>query len=139
MTKETFGNRLNTLRKQRNLTVHQLAKLAGVHKSLISGLNTDSRVIGEYNARKIGNALQLDGNELDNFIYLAINQCSEKILEQYKGCPAEVLNLVGDILAKAGIAPNRIKACVRKPSDADATLYLDDGKAALINVEVAYR
>ena len=137
----SFGNTLNTLRKQRQLTVHELAKLAGVHQSLISGLNTDSRVIGEFNARKIGKALQLDGDELESFIYMAINNCSEKVLDEYQGYPAEVLNLIADRLATAGIVPACIRMCVRKPesSDADAALYLDNGTAALINVEVAYR
>ncbi len=139
MKTETFGNRLNTLRKQRNLTVHQLAKLAGVQQSLISGLNSGKRVIGEYTARKIGRALQLDGQELETFVYQAINNCSEKVLDDYQDYPAEVLNLIAGVLESIGIAPGRITACVRKPSDADAAIYLDDGRAALISVEVAYR
>jgi hypothetical protein len=96
-------------------------------------------VIGEFNARKIGKALQLDGDELESFIYMAINNCSEKVLNEYQGYPAEVLNLIADRLATAGIVPGSIRTCVRKATDADAALYLDDGKAALINVEVAYR
>ena len=136
---EAFGDTLNTLRKQRQLTVHQLAKLAGVHQSLISGLNTNSRVIGEYNARKIGKALQLDGDDLESFVYQAINNCSEKVLDQYQGYPAEALNLIADRLSALGIAPCQIRKWARKPSGADAALYFDDGTAALINVEVAYR
>jgi len=139
MTTESFGERLNALRKQQQLTVHQLAKLAGVNQSLISGLNSDKRVIGEYNARKIGKALRLDGDDLEGFVYLAINNCSEKVLNAFTKYPAEVLNLIADILSSIGIAPDSITACVRNPADADAALYLEDGKAALINVEVAYR
>ncbi len=70
---------------------------------------------------------------------MAINDCSEKILEQYKGAPAEILNLVAELLAKDGIVPHQIKGCARKATEADATLYLDNGKCALINVDVAYR
>ena len=122
------------------MTVYDLAKAAEVPQSLISGLNTNNRVIGEYAARKIGRALDLDGEELESFIYLAINNCTERVLDKYKGCPAEILNLVADLLEKAGITPDCIKSCVRKPEsrEADAALYLDNGMAALINVEVKY-
>jgi hypothetical protein len=98
-------------------------------------------VIGEYAALKIGRALQLDGDDLETFVYLAINKCTERVLDKYKGCPAEILNLVADLLEKAGITPDCIKSCVRKPesSEADAALYLDNGKVALIDIEVEYR
>ena len=138
---KTFGERLNNLRKQHDLTVYQLAKRAGVHQSLISGLQTNNRVVGEHNARKIGKALQLEGEALESFVYQAINNCTEKVLNEFKSYPAEVLNLIAGILASTGIMPSSIKSCVRKPNEiaADAALYLEDGKAALINVEVAYR
>jgi len=139
MNTENFGNTLNRIRKQQHLTVHQLAKLAGVPQSLISGLQTNNRVIGEYNARKIGKALQLDGDDLESFVYLAINNCTERVLNEFKSYPAEVLNLIAGVLESMGISPENIKRCIRKHNGADAALYLNDGKAAFINVEVAYQ
>ena len=105
---KTFGERLNNLRKQHDLTVYQLAKRAGVHQSLISGLQTNNRVVGEHNARKIGKALQLEGEALESFVYQAINNCTEKVLNEFKSYPAEVLNLIAGILASTGIMPSSI-------------------------------
>jgi transcriptional regulator with XRE-family HTH domain len=137
MKTESFGITLNTLRKQRRLTVHQLAKMAGVHQSLISGLNTDSRIIGEVSARKIAKALGLEGSDQEAFVYLAINNCSDRVLAQFKQYPAEALNLVASVLANSGISAEQIVRFERKPDSSDASIYLADGKAARINLEVA--
>ena len=134
----TFGNTLNTLRQARHLTVQQLANLAGVSQPLISNLINNNRVIGEYTARKIATALQLSGEEFDSFIFLAINGCTEKVLNSSKDYPAEILNLIAGELSALGILPGNIARCVRHPkADADAALYLNNGKHAFINVEVA--
>ena len=135
-----FGNTLNTLRKDRNLTMQELAKLADVSQPLISNLLNNRRVIGEYTARKLGKALQLSGNLLEDFVFQAINNCTEKVLNSSKGFPAELINLVTDELNALGIEPANIKHCIRHPGlDADAALYLRDGKSAFINVEIAVR
>ena len=93
MEPNNFSNKLNTLRKARNLTIQELAKLSAVSQPLISSLEHGHRVIGEYTASKIGTALQLNGEELEDFIYLAINGCTEKVLKSSKNYPAEILNL----------------------------------------------
>ncbi len=140
MEPNKFSNKLNTLRKARNLTIQELAKLSAVSQPLISSLEHGQRVIGEYTARKIGTALQLHGKELEDFIYLAINGCTEKVLKASKNYPAEILNLIAGELSALGILPEKIMNCVRHPhSDASAALYLNDGKSAFINVEVAVR
>lgn len=137
-TQITFGNKLNALRRVRNLTVQQLADLADVSQPLISNLINNNRVIGEHTAKKIANALQLSGDESDNFIYLAINGCTEKVLNSSKGYPAEILNLIAGELSALGILPSNIARCVRRPkAEANAALYLNDGKSALISVGVA--
>ena len=139
---QTFGTRLNNLREQRGLTVQELADKAGVRQTLISSLNTDSRVIGEKNARKIGSALGLSGEHLQSFIFDAINNCTERVLDQFKQYPGQVLNLTASILNAAGIPAEKIIRCVEKPdlgyTKADAAVYLNDGKAALIRVEITY-
>lgn len=140
MEPNTFSNKLNSLRKSRNLTSQQLAKLSSVSQPLISSLENGQRVIGEYTARKIGSALQLHDKDLENFVYLAINGCTEKVLKSSRNYPAEILNLIAGELSALGILPEKIMSCVRHPqSDATAALYLNDGKSAFINVEVAVR
>jgi transcriptional regulator with XRE-family HTH domain len=139
MNTNTFANTLNALRKERHLTVRELSKLANVGEPLISGLQQGNRRIGECAARKLGTALKLIGQELDTFIYQAINNCSEKVLNSSKAYPAELLNLVAGELNSLGISPDWIARCVRKPQNADATVFLNDGRSATINLEVAIR
>lgn len=136
-----FATKLYNLRTSHHLTSAELAIKANVPPSLISGLQSGNRVIGEYNARKIGKALHLTGDELEEFIYLAISQCSEKVLTASKNYPAAIINLVASKLQEQGILPEKISQCVRRPkkNDADAALYLDDGKEAFIKVEVVVR
>ncbi len=135
-----FATKLLNLRTSHHLTSAELATKANVPPSLISGLQSGNRVIGEYNARKIGKALQLTSDELEDFIYLAISQCSEKVLTASKAYPAAIINLVATKLQEEGILPDKISQCVRRPNrdDADAALYLDDGKEAFIKLEVTY-
>jgi transcriptional regulator with XRE-family HTH domain len=133
MNNTTFGNTLNKLKTDRGLTSRELAYNAGIGEGLISGLIHDQRVIGESTARKLGNALHLTGAEFEDFVYAAINNCSEKTLEYPKQYPAELINLV-----VGGILPSEIKRCIRKDEDADAALYLNDGTEALIKLELAF-
>ena len=134
----TFGNKLNNLKIARGLSSVELARKAGISEGLLSGLIHDQRVIGEYTARKIGNALQLTGNALEEFVYAAINNCSEKVLESSKQYPAELINLVARKLQENGIVPSEINRCVRNEKDADAALYLKDGRQATISLELAF-
>lgn len=106
----TFGNKLNSLKIARGLSSVELARKAGISEGLLSGLIHDHRVIGEYTARKIGYALQLTGNELEDFIYSAINNCSEKTLLASKKYPAELINLIACKLQKEGITPNTLRS-----------------------------
>ena len=135
---ETFGERLNELRRKHNLTVQQLADRATVPATLISGLQTNNRQIGENNARKIGKALQLTGAELESFVYQAINTSEERVLESSKGYPAEVLNLLANQLRQSGIDPEQVVRCVLRPQlgnrASDAAVFLDDGRKAFIEV-----
>jgi len=140
MNTESFGATLNTLRKERGLTVQELATRAGVHQSLISSLNNDKRVIGEVSARKIGRALNLHEEELERFVYQAINNSSERLLTTFKEYPAEVVNLAAMMVAVSGISPDEITRCVNNgyPLKPDVTLYLNGGKTARVKVEVDY-
>jgi transcriptional regulator with XRE-family HTH domain len=139
-----FGERLNDLRTEKNLTVQQLADRADVNPTLISGLQNNNRTIGENNARRIGVALGLTGIELEDFIYLAINAAKEKVLDEFKSYPAEVLNLVAHELCQSGIAPDMVNRCIRNPKlqgglNPNAAVYLKDGRSALIEINISQR
>ena len=131
---------INHLRQKACLTTQQLATKANVPQSLISGLQSGNRRVGEDNARKIGTALNLTGRELEDFIYKAINSSTERILKEYNLYPSEILNLVADELQSTGISPMNITRCIRKPQlvdyNPDAVLYLEDGRRVLLNLEV---
>ena len=138
-TNLTFANKLNHLRQARHITVTELAKSAGVTQPLTSNLIHGRESIGEYTARKIASALQLDGDELEDFVYSAINHCTEKVLNSSKAFPSQVLNMVAGGLNALGIIPSRIMRCVLNAEDADAAIYLDDGRSAYINIAIDVR
>ena len=107
----SFGSMLSHLRTRARLTNRELAFRAQVPETLIAGLQRDKRRVGEMQARRIGTALRLEGEELAEFIYDAINQCSEKLLGESKGYPAELLNLLATKLRSSGIDPEVILRC----------------------------
>ena len=100
-----FSTTLSVLRRRAALTNIQLADRAHVSRSIIPGLQSGKRCVGEFQARKIGAALQLEGKELEAFIFCGINRCTEKILKQAQAYPAELLNLLALQLRRAGILP----------------------------------
>jgi transcriptional regulator with XRE-family HTH domain len=101
----TFGDTLSGLRKGKKLTNRQLAVRASVPSSLIAGLQAGSRSVGEFQARKIGKALALDGPELESFVLEAVNTCTERVLSEAKDYPSLFLNFIAKQLRSAGIAP----------------------------------
>lgn len=134
--KNEFSELLTRLRAQANLTTVELAELADVPRSLISGLENRTRRIGEIQATRLGKALGLSGGELYEFIYLAINTCTEKVLSESKGYPAEVLNLLAHELRAAGILPEQVNACA--VNGANVSLLLENGKQATLEAKLAY-
>ena len=126
-----FSQKLSNLRKQANLTNQELADLAHVPASLIAGLQSGKRCIGQLQATKIGKALGLDGQALESFIFDAINNCTEKVLEESKGYPAELLNLLARILKHGGIGPQQISHCMINAEGADI-LLANGSKAKLV-------
>lgn len=136
----SFSTQLKTLRANAQLTNHELARLADVPESLISGLQNDNRRVGEYQARKIGNALQLRGEALEQFIYDAIDTCTEKVMAEFKGYPAQLLNLIAMQLRQAGIQADSIRGCTVEGGnhEQDVTIDLSDGRNILLKTELFY-
>ncbi|MFZ4441582.1 MAG: hypothetical protein ACOYOS_24500 [Syntrophales bacterium] len=132
--KNNFPQLLSKLRRKASLTNVQLSELAPVSRSLIGGLQSGKRVAGEYQAKKLGIALGLEGAELDAFIFSGINRCSEKVLQDSQPYPAELLNLLARQLKLAGVSPDKISNCVviEDASLCNAAIYLIDGTQAII-------
>lgn len=103
-----FSQHLSTLRNEAKLTNRELARRADVPTSLIAGLQSGKRRIGELQARRIGIALGLCCSELEQFVLCAIDTCTEKVLEEARSYPAELLNLIARQLRKAGILADSI-------------------------------
>jgi transcriptional regulator with XRE-family HTH domain len=108
---ESFSTQLRTLRTDAKLTNHELARRAGVPASLISGLQNNNRRVGEHQALKIGKALGLTHEALDEFVYRGIDTCTEKVLNAAKPYPSQLLNLLAVQLKQAGIDPGKIQQC----------------------------
>ena len=59
-----FGQRVQELRKERNLSQEQLADLAGVHRTYIGMIERAEKNITLHNIEKIANALKVEIKEL---------------------------------------------------------------------------
>lgn len=139
MKASAFPKHLSELRAAAQLTVRALAERAGVPHSLIAGLQTGNRRVGENNARRIGLALGLQGRDLEQFIYCAIDTCTEKVLEDAKPYPSEILNLLPMQLKTAGIEAQALEQFTIAASGAARTITLafDGDKHATIETRVS--
>jgi len=139
---EPFPSRLRRLRHNEGYTNALLGEKAGVPYSLVAALQTGAKGVGENNARKIGKALELKGDEFTNFVFDAIDTCTERVLEEYRDYPSRVLNLVAMALKLSGITPKMIKGAeiVRNSNTAPAlALHLNNGHSAFVKVEITYK
>lgn len=59
-----FGQRVQELRKERNLSQEQLADLAGVHRTYIGMIERAEKNITLHNIEKIANALKVEIKDL---------------------------------------------------------------------------
>ena len=107
-----FPQLLSRLRQDARFTNVQLAEEANVSPSLVPGLQSGKRCVGEYQARKLGVALGLSGKDLDDFIFAGIDRCTEKVLVEAQPYPAKLLNLLARQLRRAGIGPEKISDCL---------------------------
>ena len=134
----SFSQTLQSLRADAQLTNNELARLAEVPESLISGLQNDNRRVGEYQAMKIGRALKLTGAKLEQFVYDAINTCTEKILNTAKPYHSQLLNLVAVQLHRAGIPAESIQdfSMAGDEYGQDVTLTLGSGRTATLRTQL---
>jgi transcriptional regulator with XRE-family HTH domain len=129
-----FFSRLKQLRTSAKLTNSELARAAGVPTSLISGLEKGYRRIGEYQALKIGRALKLSGDDLEAFVFSAIDTSTERVLNEVKNYPSLLLNHLPLQLNRAGIPAEAIDECTI--ADSHVILTLADGNKARLQCTI---
>jgi hypothetical protein len=139
MHSRDFRQYLTQLRTSAGLSNRDLAARAGVPHSFIAGLQAGSRRVGEIQARKIGLALGLNGDNLEEFVLLGVDTCTEKVLTEAKGYPASLLNLLATQLRVAGIFPELLSRCDIKDAGKGQhiSLHLHNGKTAHLMTELA--
>ncbi len=139
MYSRDFRQYLKQLRASAGLSNRDLAARAGVPHSFIAGLQAGSRRVGEIQARKIGAALGLNGENLEEFVLLGVDTCTEKVLNTAKGYPASLLNLIATQLRVAGIFPELLSRCVIQDAGKGQhiSLHLHNGKTAHLMTELA--
>lgn len=140
MVTEQFGDKLSRLRKEAGLTNRGLAVSASVPSSLIAGLQSGHRRVGEFQARKIGKALALDGPELEAFVLEAVNTCTERVLTEAKDYPSLFLNFIAKQLRSAGIAPQDLChfQMIQSAEGQSLRMQLDGGRTAELHSTLRY-
>jgi len=103
-----FKDLLISKRKALRLTSKELSKQSSVSESLLSGLQTGNRRIGEKQASRIASGLGLLGDEHSDFVFMAMNESSQRLLESSKSYSVEILNSLPVLLGNTGISPERI-------------------------------
>lgn len=105
-----FKDLLISTRKQQGLTAKELSKRASVSESLLSGLQNGNRRIAEKQASRIANALELTGSQKLEFVYLAMNESSDRLLESSRNYPVEILNSLPGLLRNHEVSPEMINS-----------------------------
>ena len=124
-----FPEILSHLRTSKNLTNRELAEIAHVPHSMIAGIQSGRRPVGEKQARKLGVALGLQGDELETFVIGAVETCTEKVLRVCREYPSWLLNLLPLTLIQRGISPSALSDCyiARDEESQNITLGLKSG------------
>jgi cyanate lyase len=123
-----------TRRKALRLKGKELSKRACVPETLVSGLQNDSRKIGEIQATRIGKALGLSGNDLLEFVYVALNESKGRLLNSSKIYCAEILNYLPNLISIQGIKAEEIVDSVI--IEEGIKLSLKSGSTAIVSALV---
>jgi len=105
-----FKDHLISTRKALGLTSKELSRRASVSESLLSGLQNGNRRIGEKQATRLASALELRDWENSDFIFMAMNESSQRLLESSKDYPVEILNSLPFLLRNNGISAEEISS-----------------------------
>jgi Helix-turn-helix. len=137
------GEELRKRRQKLNLSIRGFAETAGLPYSLIAGLETGHRRIGETSIRKLIRALNLNRHEADHFLSMFLALSKSRVLARTKEYPPQVINTLAEkLLREAKIHPDQISACMTEPQGsprADLMLTLKDGRVVLIDFKFRTR
>jgi transcriptional regulator with XRE-family HTH domain len=104
-----FGKYLKRLRTDRKMTQAYLKKVTGVAATLISAFEHGERAVGPEVAEKLATGLQLEEFERERFLIgAAKTRRKDRLINEARHLPPEVLNYVPRMLPNAGIDPNKI-------------------------------
>ena len=130
-----FKDLLIRKRKALGLTSKELSKQASVSESLLSGLQSGNRRIGEKQASRIASALGLINQEERDFIFMAMNESTQRLLQSSKAYPVEILNSLPGFLRNKGVLPENINGA--RIFDAFLEISLDSGDVVRVYVNLS--
>ena len=130
-----FKDLLISKRKALGLTSKELSKQSSVSESLLSGLQSGNRRIGEKQASRIASALGLKKQEKSDFIFMAMNESTQRLLESSKSYPVEVLNSLPGLLRNKGVLPENINSA--RIFDTFLEISLDSGDVIRVYVNLS--
>jgi transcriptional regulator with XRE-family HTH domain len=136
---KTFKELLREERQRAQLSGKQLAELANVPESLISGLQTGTRRIGEKQAARIANALSLSEPKFSRFIFTAMNESEERLLSCASRYPVEALNFVPLFMNESGVLSSQITQCNIEKNTLEIGLETGEKLTIIANIEFDYR
>jgi len=134
-----FGGLLKRLRTQRNLTLRALHALSGVVYSMISCIEAGDRAAGGDAARRMADALNLVGEERQQFLFAAAaTRRKDRLVEYARTLAPELVNFVPSVLSRLGINLEAVDSCeVRNNVDGERQQILPQMQAAVSQVEQA--
>jgi transcriptional regulator with XRE-family HTH domain len=130
-----FKDLLISKRKALELTSKELSKQSSVSESLLSGLQSGNRRIGEKQASRIASALGLINQDERDFIFMAMNESTQRLLESSKSYPVEILNSLPGLLRNKGVLPENINSA--RIFDSFLEISLDSGDVVRVYVNLS--
>ena len=130
-----FKDLLISKRKALGLTSKELSKQSSVSESLLSGLQAGNRRIGEKQASRISSALGLINQEERDFIFMAMNESTQRLLESSKAYPVEILNSLPGLLRNKGVLPENINSA--RIFDSFLEISLESGDVVRVYVNLS--
>ena len=130
-----FKDLLISKRKALGLTSKELSKQSSVSESLLSGLQSGNRRIGEKQASRIASALGLINQDERDFIFMAMNESTQRLLESSKSYPVEILNSLPSLLRNKGVLPENINSA--RIFDSFLEISLESGDVVRVYVNLS--
>ncbi len=104
-----FGKYMKRLRTDRKMTQASLQAATGVASTLISAFEHGERAVGPEVSEKLATGLQLEEWERERFLIgAAKTRRKDRLINEARHLPAEILNYVPRLLPSVGIDPTKI-------------------------------